>query len=62
MVEDLAHFALGERIVVEAVDAAVVFKEDVRPILDQILFGGIVDDIFVPAVLLQKLDQGFLKF
>ena len=50
LLQNLLHLAVGQRIVVQPVDAPVILEKDVRPVLDELLFRGIAQDLLFPAV------------
>ena len=61
--DDLCHLALGERAAVQAVYVGVVLKQNLRPVVDEVLLGGIAKHAprVVPAVLLQHGDDRFFE-
>ena len=61
--DDLCHLALGERAAIQAVDIRVVLKQNLRPVLKEVLLGGIAQDAvrIVPSVLLQHGDDSFFE-
>ena len=61
--DDLCHLALGERAAIQAVDIRVVLEQNLRPVLDEVLLGGIAQDAvrIVPSVLLQHSDDRFFE-
>jgi len=58
---DLLHLAIRQRIIVQSVNATVVFKKDVRPVLDQLLFGVVFQHTIFPAAFYQELYHRFFK-
>ena len=58
---DLSHFAVGQRLVVETVDARVVLEKNICPVVEQILLSGVSQDAVLPAMLLKHADKCFLK-
>ena len=61
--DDLCHLALGERAAVQAVYVGVVLKQNLRPVVDEVLLGGIAKHAprIVPAMLLKNNDYGFFE-
>ena len=61
--DDLRHLALGDRAAVQAVYVGVVLEQNLRPVVDEVLLGGIAKHTsrVVPAVLLQHGDDRFLE-
>ena len=61
--DDLCHLALGERAAVQAVYVGVVLEQNLRPVVDEVLLGGIAKHAprVVPAVLLQHGDDRFFE-
>ena len=61
--DDLCHLALGERAAVQAVYVGVVLEQNLRPVIDEVLLGGIAQDAvrIVPSVPLQHGDDRFLE-
>ena len=59
--DDLRHLALGERAAVQTVYVGVVLEQNLRPVVDEVLLGGIAKHTsrVVPAVLLQ---HGYDRF
>ena len=58
---NLLHFSLSEWIAVETVTVAVVLIENIGPVLNEFLFGRIFQDVLFPTILLEFLDDRFLK-
>ena len=58
---DLLHLAIRQRIIVQSVNATVVFKKDVRPVLDQLLFGVVLQHTIFPAAFYQELYHRLFK-
>ena len=58
---DLLHLAIRQRIIVQSVNAAVVLKKDVRPVLDQLLFGVVFQHTIFPAAFYQELYHRLFK-
>ena len=63
LLEDLLHLPMGERATVQAVDLTVVLEEDVRPVVQQVLFRRVFKDpaVVIPPVFLKIPDKGFLE-
>ena len=61
--DDLRHLALGERAAVQAVYVGVVLEQNLRPVVDEVLLGGIAKHTpcVVPAMLLQHGYDRFLE-
>ena len=61
--DDLCHLALGERTAIQAVDIRVVLEQNLRPVLNEVLLGGIAQNAvrIVPSVLLQHGDDSFFE-
>ena len=61
--DDLCHLTLGERAAVQAVDVRVVLEQNLSPVVDEVLLGGIAQDAvrIVPSVLLQHGDDRLLE-
>ena len=61
LLDDLLHFAIRKRIVIQAVNSTVVIIQDLCPISDEVLLGWVLDNFFFPAFIRQDFNQGFLK-
>ena len=59
----LCHLALGERAAVQAVYVGIVLEQNLRPVVDEVLLGGIAKHAprVVPAMLLKNNDYGFFE-
>ena len=49
LLNDLLHLAVCQRIVVQSVNTAVIFKKDVCPVLEQLLFSFVPQNLRFPA-------------
>ena len=62
MVDELLLLAFGERAMIKLVDTAVVLVKDIRPVVEQVLCGGVVEDVLVPPVFLSEdMNERLLK-
>jgi len=61
LLHDLLHFAVSKRMFTQTVYAPVIVKKDIRPVFDQLLFGGIRDDILFPAFVEKDFYQCVFK-
>ena len=62
LVDELLLLAFGERAMVELVDTAVVLVKDICPVVEQVLCGGIMEDLLVPPVFLSEdMNERLLK-
>ena len=61
LLHNLLHFAIGQGIIAKAVYAAVIVKENVCPVADQILLGGIFQNCALPAFGRQDFYKRFFK-
>ena len=50
LVKNLFHFAVGQRNIVQSVYFAVVFKEDLFPVLDQVFFRFVAQNLRFPTI------------
>ena len=50
LAKNLLHFAVGQRNIIQPVHIAVVFKEDLFPVLDQVFFCFIAQNFRLPSV------------
>ena len=61
LLQDLLHLAVSKGRVVQPVDATVVLEEDVRPVLEQILFRRIAQHLRLPTLIEEEGDQRVFK-
>ena len=52
LLQELVHLLRNKRAVIQTVDITIVLKENVGPVLDQILLRGFIDYILLPAITL----------
>ena len=50
LVQNLLHFAIGQRDIIQTVNIPVILKENLLPVLDQLFFGFVPKDFRLPAI------------
>ena len=50
LVENLLHFSISQRDIIQTVNITVIFKEDLFPVPDQIFLGFIPQNFRFPAI------------
>ncbi len=63
LLDDLRHLARSKRATVEAILADIVLVQDVRPILDEVVLGGILQHApgIIPSMLLEHGNQSLFE-
>ena len=61
LLHNLLHFAVSKRMVAQTVYAPVIVKKDIRPVFDQVLFSGILDNILFPPFVGEDFNQCVFK-
>ena len=61
LLDQLIHFFLDQRAVVQTIDIAVIFKKNIRPVLNQILLCRTVQHLLLPAIALERRNHRLFK-
>lgn len=63
LLHDLLHLTISQRHLIESIDPAIVLKQDLLPIRQQVRLARVLDDFRIaPTALAQFVDHGIFKF
>ena len=61
LLQQLLHLLRNQRAVIQPVNVTIVLEQNIRPVLNQILLGRMMKDLFRPAIALQSQYQFLFK-